>query len=236
MDRHPLEDNIDTYGKVAGHYGPNSNVYHLGLVSRCRMTPPQGKKIIDTIFVWLLQTVWTCITGTLPCLPSYANLVVNPLPRFDGAVWFTWGARILDDTKYGSIDREIRETVVACLGKLIFVLVSPNTFWCVYVRKIFKPLILPSYIAAEQPGQRISSQALLAWCMQKIEEIRHIPGSTDADLYAWATANMSSPPEPTAETAIPPFDPNDPSDKQVIGKLQLYPANSFLRVAKEELN
>lgn len=33
---------------------------------------------------------------------------------------------------------------------------------------------------------------------------------------------MTSPPEPTAETAIPPFDPEDPSDKQVSGKLQLY--------------
>lgn len=89
-------------------------------------------------------------------------------------------------------------------------------------RGVFNPLIIfSSYIAAEQPGQRIGSEALLAWCIQKIEEIRHIPGSTDADLYAWAAANMTAPPEPTAETAIPNFDPNDPSDKQVSGKLQL---------------
>lgn len=78
------------------------------------------------------------------------------------------------------------------------------------------------YMTAEEPRQRISSHALLAWCIQKIEQIRHIPGSTDADLFAWATTNMTAPPEPTAGTAIPNFDPNDPSDKQVSGGLQTF--------------
>lgn len=34
MTTHPFEDNIDTYGQVAGRYGPASNIYHVGLVSR----------------------------------------------------------------------------------------------------------------------------------------------------------------------------------------------------------
>lgn len=32
-ERDPVSENIDTYGQVAGHYGPASNVYHVGLVS-----------------------------------------------------------------------------------------------------------------------------------------------------------------------------------------------------------
>lgn len=34
MDKNPLADNVDTYGPVAGHFGPASNIYHIGLVSR----------------------------------------------------------------------------------------------------------------------------------------------------------------------------------------------------------
>lgn len=32
-------------------------------------------------------------------------------------MWFTWFAEILDDSKYGIVDRELRQTVLACLGK-----------------------------------------------------------------------------------------------------------------------
>lgn len=78
-----------------------------------------------------------------------------------------------------------------------------------------RPLITKNVIAAEEPRQRIDSRALLDWCNGKINRLRQAVGSTDAELYAWAAANMSAPPEPTNQTPMPDFDPHDPSDKQV---------------------
>lgn len=53
-------------------------------------------------------------------LPTYSRLTESPVPRVDGIPWWTWWAEILDDGKYGSVDREIRETVLACLSTTIF--------------------------------------------------------------------------------------------------------------------
>ncbi|CAN8106142.1 unnamed protein product [Discula destructiva] len=154
----PVAENIETYGQVAGHYGPASNVYHIGL------------------------TLWCCITGTWPELPTYSRLAHNPIPRVDGKTYYAWGTEILDDSKYGTVDRQIREMVISCL--------------------------------AEEPRIRLDSDLLLQWCGERIAEIKNTPGSTDADLFNWAMANMSAPPFPTPGVPTPSFDPGNPDDEQ----------------------
>ncbi|ROV93148.1 hypothetical protein VMCG_08738 [Cytospora schulzeri] len=87
IDQHPLPEDIKTYGEVAGRFGPASNIYHVGL------------------------TVWSCITGLLP-MPTSRPV---PFKDNDGTPCYSYGCDVLDDTKYGSVDKEIRQAVARCL-------------------------------------------------------------------------------------------------------------------------
>lgn len=73
--------------------------------------------LLTTLRLVQKKTLWSCITGTWAPLPSYARLSRSPIPRLDGVSYWTWSAEILDDSKYGSVDRAIREVVLACLGE-----------------------------------------------------------------------------------------------------------------------
>ncbi|KAJ4387555.1 hypothetical protein N0V93_008150 [Gnomoniopsis smithogilvyi] len=110
VDRNPLADNIDTYGPVAGHFGPPSNIYHIGLVS---IVPQVALKAL-TNGSNTGKIMWSCITGLFPRLPT--TPVQTPMELADGDPWWTWaGDELLDDDTFGEVDREIRELVMRCL-------------------------------------------------------------------------------------------------------------------------
>lgn len=118
MDRNPLADNVDTYGPVAGHFGPASNIYHIGLVSEfVQLTNFSKKMSLNKIRIG--KIMWCCISGRMPRLPT--TPVQTPMELADGDPWWTWaGDELLDDETFGGVDREIRELVVRCLGMARF--------------------------------------------------------------------------------------------------------------------
>ncbi|KUI63603.1 hypothetical protein VM1G_10286 [Cytospora mali] len=87
INQHPLAENVNTHGEVAGRFGPASNIYHVGLA------------------------IWCCITGQMPMLPTKPTTFRDD----DGTMCYSYGCDILDDGQYGSVDREIRRAVVRCL-------------------------------------------------------------------------------------------------------------------------